>query len=163
MNSISRTTTNIQIDTIEDEAVVPNDDCGISDDFTDEHLPPMKRRRSSSTGEQTRMFENIAKTIKENHNKKIEILEQAMKPQSDLQLFFASMCKSAEKLDPIEQIKVKMEISRIINNAELSQLEKRSDRSDVLLSVQTNAFNFGDLTYSMDNNILKDLPIELCE
>lgn len=82
MNSISRTTTNIQIDTIEDEAVVPNDDFGISDDFTDEHLPPMKRRRSSSTGDQTRMFENIAKTIKENHNKKIEILEQAMKPQS---------------------------------------------------------------------------------
>lgn len=73
------------------------------------------------------------------------------------------MCKSAEKLDPIEQIKVKMEISRIINNAELSQLEKRSDRSDVLLSVQTNAFNFGDSTYSMDKNILNDLPIELCE
>lgn len=153
MNSISRTTTNIQIDTIEDEAVVPSDDCMICDNFVDENLPPMKRRRSSSTGDQTRIFESIAKTMKENHSKKLDMLEKAMKPQSELELFFASMCKSVEKLDAIEQIKVKMEISRIVNNAELSSLEK-TQNSNVLFSTQTisrfhdeDTFSYEDVEY----------------
>lgn len=50
-------------------------------------------------------MENIAQSMKENGTKRNEILQQILtepKYQSDLELFFSSICKTVEKFGPID-------------------------------------------------------------
>lgn len=64
--------------------------------------------------------------MKENHAQKLELLQKSIEPikqQTDLELFFGSICKSVEKLHPIEQTRIKMQISQIVGQAELAQLQ----------------------------------------
>lgn len=123
-----RTTSNIAFDDINEI-----DGCStftISDDEMNEtnkeNMAPVKRRRSSSTGDQMKLFETFAKSLKDNHSQKMCMLQNAMettKPQTELELYFSSICKTVEKLHPIEQSKIKMQISNIVNQAELAQLQ----------------------------------------
>lgn len=95
----------------------------------DEENQPMKRRRSSSNGEQSKIFENIAHTLKENNFKRNELIQKILadsKAQSELELYFGSICKTVERFSLIEQARVKMQISQIVSQAELSHFEKRN-------------------------------------
>lgn len=99
----------------------------LDDDDDKESAQHYKRRRSSSTGERIKMVETFTKTLKDNHIQKMHMLQQAVessnKPQSELELYFSSICKTVEKLPPLEQAKLKMQISNIVCQAELSQLQ----------------------------------------
>lgn len=73
-----------------------------------------------------KIFENIAQTLKENGLKRSELFQQMMEPakkeQTELELFFCSMCKTVEKFSPFEQAKMKMQISHMVSQVELAQL-----------------------------------------
>lgn len=72
-------------------------------------------------------MENIAQSMKENNTKRNEIIQQILadpKPQSELELFFCSICKTVEKFSPIEQARIKMQISQLVSQSEVAQLEK---------------------------------------
>lgn len=116
--SFYRTITNIAADD-SDEDYQEN-----GSNVSDENTAPMKRRRSSSSGDQLKV---IAHALKENGIKRNEIIQQIMEParkeQTELELFFCSICKTVEKLSPLEQAKLKMQISNLVSHAELSQLE----------------------------------------
>lgn len=84
-----------------------------------------------------RFFESISRTLKESQSKKLELIQQVVRPQSDLELFFASMCKTVERFDLIEQAEIKIEVSRIVSNSELAHLEKANNQNRVMLSVNT--------------------------
>lgn len=138
----SRTTTNISLGANDDtstlDGIVPDEEVVMVDSTDDQCLPPVKRRRcSSGSGEQMRFFESISKSLEENQSKKFELIQQVMRPQSDLELFFASMCKTVEKFDLIEQAKIKIEVSRIVSNSELAHLEKANNQNRVMMSVNT--------------------------
>lgn len=122
-----RTTSNIAFDDVMNEF----DDLhtvDISDDEMDgptkENLRPIKRRRSSSTGDQLKIFESVAKALKDNQNQRMGMYQSTVEvPQTELELYFSSICKTVEKLPPIEQTKIKMQVSNIVNQAELAQLQ----------------------------------------
>lgn len=69
------------------------------------------------------------------------MIQQVVRPQSELELFFASMCKTVEKFDPMEQAKIKIEVSRIISNTELAHIQKSNNQNNVILSVNTQSQN----------------------
>lgn len=121
-----RSTTNIFVD----EIVPEIDAIDISDDESKdgdnkENVQPIKRRRSSSTGDQMKIYETLAKTLNETHSQKLNLIHQAIestKSQSELELYFSSICKTVEKLSPIDQAQIKLQISNIVSQAELAQL-----------------------------------------
>lgn len=120
-----RTVTNIAFDDVlpEDDAITIGSN---SDDEEIENKPPLKRRRRSSGGEQFKMYESIAQSIKDNHSKKLDLMQQAIqsnKPQTELELYFMSICKTVEKLSALEQAKIKMQISNIVSQSELAHLQ----------------------------------------
>lgn len=45
------------------------------------------------------------------------------KPQNELELFFGSMCKTVEKFDALDQAKIKFEISQIVSQYEMAQIQ----------------------------------------
>lgn len=129
-----RTTTNITSndeDSNQDSIITIQN----SDDEEKENVPFLKRRRSSSNSDQMKIFETIAKTIKENHSRKIELINQMQKPQNELELFFASMCKTVEKFDALDQAKIKFEISQMVSQYEMTQIQAAS--SSRILHVTT--------------------------
>lgn len=72
-------------------------------------------------------MENIAQQFKENNTKRNELLQQMLvepKVQSELELFFSSMCKTVEKFAPLDQVRIKMQISQMVSQTELAQLEQ---------------------------------------
>lgn len=74
-----------------------------------------------------KIFENIAHTLREQNSKRNAIYEQILsdsKPQSEIELYFSSISKTVEKLNPIEQAKLKIQISQIVSKAELEHLER---------------------------------------
>lgn len=111
-----RTTTNIDTP---DENV---------DDYAsdEENIRPTKRRRSSSNGDQMKLLENIANTFKDSNMKRNDLIQHIMKESkqpNELEVYFNSICLTVGKLDPLEQVKIKMQISQIVSQAELAQLE----------------------------------------
>lgn len=139
---LSRTTTNISLEDDDDtnipDSIVPDEEVMMVDNTDDQCLPHIKRRRCSfGSGDQMRFFESISRTLKESQSKKLELIQQVVRPQSDLELFFASMCKTVERFDLIEQAKIKIEVSRIVSNSELAHLEKANNQNRVMLSVNT--------------------------
>lgn len=73
-----------------------------------------------------KLFETFTKTLKDNHTHKMNLFHQAIetsKPLTELELFFSSICKTVEKLKPIDQAKMKMQISSIVAQAELAELQ----------------------------------------
>lgn len=115
-----RTTTNVENDEesngIDDEQLSPDDGS----------VRPCKRRRSSSNGEQMKIFENIAQSFKENNSMRNDLIQKIFsdkkEPQSEMELFFLSMCRTVEKFSPLEQATLKMQISQIVSQVELSHL-----------------------------------------
>lgn len=95
----------------------------IQNDDDELQFMPIKRRRSSSNEDQKKNFETFTKTIRDNQSKKLEMFEKVLKPQTELELFFASMCKTCEKFNPIEQAKIKMEVSRLVSQMEMEHLQ----------------------------------------
>lgn len=87
----------ISICTISDEDDKPNE--------KKENVPLQKRRRSSSNSDQMRIYESFAKTMRENHNEKINLIQQLQdpKPQTELECYFNAICKTVEKFPPIER------------------------------------------------------------
>lgn len=79
-----------------------------------------KRHR---TNEQIKIFESIAKDMKENQTKKLDLIQQIIQPKTEIDLFFASISKTVEKFSPLEQAKVKISISNIVSEMEISHLE----------------------------------------
>lgn len=92
----------------------------------------VKRRRNHSGGEQSKGIELIAQQIKDAQARKMELLEKMVtsngnQEQSELQLFFASMCKTVEKFTPLNQAKIKMQITKIVNEMEILHLETQEE------------------------------------
>lgn len=105
----------------------------------DSDFTPLKRRRSSSSNEQMKFFEMLAKNMQENQSKKMEIFQQAINPQTELELFFASLCKTVEKFDALEQAEVKIQLTNsIVSQAELAHLEKAAtSMKDLTYTIRT--------------------------
>lgn len=119
-----RTTTNVVLGENDDITEYPAAVNLVDGDEDCEIIQPSKRRRNASGGQQIKIFETIAKTFSENQSRKLEMFQKAMQPQGELELFFASVCKTVEKFSPLEQAKIKMEMSRIVSQSELEHLEK---------------------------------------
>lgn len=84
-----------------------------------------KRRRMN---EQNRSLETIAQHLKQSQSKKMELLEKMIgtpQEQSDLQLFFASICKTVEKFTALDQATIKMEVTKIVNEMEVMNLKAK--------------------------------------
>lgn len=131
--SLIRTTTNIGIndDGSSQDGIITIQN---SDDEEKENVQCLKRRRSSSNSDQIKIFETIAKTIKENHSRKIDLINQMQKPQNLLELFFASMCKTVEKFEALDQAKIKLEISQIVSQYEMAQIQAANNSRIVHVS-----------------------------
>lgn len=129
MNSYS-TTTNIELIDVEQ---IFEGECS-QDSFNDSingstHESSSKKRRSNNN-EQIKIFETIAKDMKENQMKKMEFIQQIAQPKSALELFFASICKTVERFNPLEQAKIKISISNIVSEIEISRLENVASSID---------------------------------
>lgn len=99
---------------------------------TADDILPMKRRRSSSNGDQLKIFENIAQSIKDNSCKRNEIIQKILsdsKQETELDLFFGAICKTVSKFSPFDQAKIKMKISNIVSETELAHLERMEHNS----------------------------------
>lgn len=140
-----RTTTNIAI---------ANPDENVEEyDSEEEYIRPVKRQRSSSNGDQIKLLENIANTFKESNTKRNDLFQHFMKetkPPTELEVYFNSICLTVDKFDPLEQAKVKMQISQIVSQAELAQLEK-SQRPN---SNWTNQYLTYDTRSSVDYSMI---------
>lgn len=89
-----------------------------------------KKRRSNN--DQLKVFENMAKDMKESQMKKMEFIQQIVQPKTELELFFASACKTVERFTPLEQAKVKMSVSKIVSEMEFSHLENELSANVIL-------------------------------
>lgn len=65
----------------------------------------------------------------------MEMFQQVIQPQTELDLFFASICKTVQKFEPMSQARIKIEINQLIGRYELAHL------SNVIYSVNTVADN----------------------
>lgn len=102
----------------------------------DETQHTSKRKRSNSNGsEHLKIIENIAKTTKENQTKKMEMFHQAVQPQSELELFFSSICKTVEKFNDLTKARLKIEISKVVSEEELKHLQNINNQ--IVYTVET--------------------------
>lgn len=106
---------------------VMEDDDVIISETTEEEISlwknaPSKKRKSDSSNE---LINQLAQT----QSRKLDLLEQLVatpSEQSELDLFFASICKTVAKLNALEQAQLKMEIIKSVNTAEISHLRSLS-------------------------------------
>lgn len=77
----------------------------------------------------------------------MDFLEKVLQPQNEMELFFASMCKTVQKFNPLDQAKTKLAISRIVGDMEIANIEN-SIAASGLLSSQC---NFSIESLSIDN------------
>lgn len=131
-----RTTTNIVLGAEEEEHIEQNIEENEQYDQTNSHdmVHTPKRKRTSP---HPTIFENLAKSIQESHSKEMEMFQQVIKPQSEMDLFFSSICKSVEKFNAIEQAKIKIEINRIVSQMEMNHLQNVASNQQIVYSVQT--------------------------
>lgn len=61
--------------------------------------------------------------MKQNQNKKMDFSEKVLQPQNEMELFFASMCKTVQKFTPLNQAKTKLAIFRIVGDMEIANIE----------------------------------------
>lgn len=150
---ICRTTTNITLD----DDVQTIEACENPEEVLDvdesSYFQTMKRRRSSSNSEQMKLIETVTKCIKDNNAKKFEMFQQAIKPQNELELYFASVCKTVEKFQPMVKAKIKMEINQLISRYELDHF------SSVIYSVNTENSN-ELIVESYGDNFVEDFLVE---
>lgn len=102
-------------------------------DRTDKHPP--KRQKSNPAGDQTKQIQLLTREFGDSQRKKIDLLERIVSApqQNELELFFASICKTVEKLTAIDQVKIKMKVTQIVHDIELARLQTYS----ILESTQT--------------------------
>lgn len=127
--SYSRTTTNIPSDEGSDWSEENDMNHENPSDEDEPLFKPKKKRRKNSNGEQMKVLENFTNNFKETQAKKLELFQKAIQPHTELELFFSSICKTVEKLNPIDQAKLKNQISNIVTEFELTHLEKISQMS----------------------------------
>lgn len=144
---MNRTTTNIETYDVDDDddgnvdrLLIEDDTDGDSTSFESEH-----KKRRSNNNDQLRIFKNIANDMKENQNRKVELLQQVMQPKTELELFFASICKTVEKFTPLDRAKVKAAISRIVGDMEIANIE--------------NTFNLNSLIPQGGSFTIESLPV----
>lgn len=118
---INRTTTNIELDDEDDDSILISEDTDVDSSFE-----PKPKKKQKCNSDQFKLFQDIANDMKQNQNRKMELLQQVCMPRSELELFFASMCKTVEKFTPLDQAKVKSTISRIVGEIEIENLEKKA-------------------------------------
>lgn len=147
-----RTTTNIHNEMIDDIDSVEFIDESSIDSISDISIEPISKRPRKNSNEKIKLFESVANDLKENQNKKMEILHQFVQPKTELELFFASLCKTVEKFSPLEQAKVKISVSRIVSETEISNLENAMKLQENTLLSQQNLLD-GE-TFSIE-----ELPI----
>lgn len=127
-NFTHRTTTNISLsDEDSMEFTDTSMDDNISTDYESATEQPIKKRRINHN-DQTKLFESIAKDMKETQAKKMEIFHQLNQPKTELELFFASMCKTVEKFSHLNQAKVKISISKVVSEMEISHIESSNNQ-----------------------------------
>lgn len=82
------------------------------------------KRKYASNGNWDHLVK-FTEEMKENQNKKFELLEKLSQApeQSDLELFFSSVCKTVQKFSAKDQALIKMRIHQIVNEKEISYLE----------------------------------------
>lgn len=116
---IRSTTTNILIDSPDFPDIPDSYD---SMDSIVETVP--KRKRTSSSSGDIKCFVD---EFKGTQSRKLELLEKIIETpeKSELELFFASICKTVQKFTPLEQAKIKMKITETVNVAEIKHLETR--------------------------------------
>lgn len=153
--TFDRTITNIVNLDDEDGSVCIDDACSTIAD----EIVPLKRRRSSSNGDQIRIFENIAQSIKENGTKRSEMIQKILsdsKQETELELFFGSICKTVSKFTPFDQAKMKMRIQNLVSETELAHIERMEqdimNKEDVR-SFDTELVKYGK-QHHMDGNII---------
>lgn len=167
-----RTTSNIIFDDISSEngavSLTVSEDEDKSND-SKENKPLQKRRRSSSasSSDQMRIYESFAKTMRENHNEKMNMIQQLQdsKSQTELECYFASICKTVEKFPPIEQAKVKLQISQIVSQIEIAQLESNqqyySRGQNTLVYRTENGTTYEISDAEVASNLLNDFSHEI--
>lgn len=111
-----------------EENEAANEDEKNTEKVVAEEFHPFKRRRSSSNGDHMKIFENLANSMKENNSKRNEIYQKLIidskeNSKNDLELYFDSICKTVSKFNSFDQVKIKMKISHLVNEAELQHLE----------------------------------------
>lgn len=86
---------------------------------------PKRRRVTSSTSSATENLKYIVNEMKDTQSRKFELLEKIVDTpeKSELELFFASICMTVQKLTPLEQARTKMDILQIVNRAEIRHIE----------------------------------------
>lgn len=126
-----RTTSSVIFDDVSSEdgaasTVTISDEEDKSDEL--QLMVPHKRRRSSSSSDQFKMYESFAKTMRENHSAKMNLIQQLQTPkeQTELERFFASVCKTVERFPALDQVKAKMKISQIVSEMEFAQLSNQA-------------------------------------
>lgn len=150
----NRTITNIvNLEDLDESACIDDARAAIADDIF-----PMKRRRSSSNGDQLRIFENIAHSIKENGAKRSEIIQKILsdsKQETELELFFGSICKTVSKFTPFDQAKMKMKIQNLVSETELAHIERMEQD---IINKDVQGFDTELVTYGkqhhMESNII---------
>lgn len=97
----------------------------IEEDISQDQRPASKLRKTDPSND----LKEIAQQMRNSQTRKLDIIEKmiATPPQSDLELFFASMCKTVEKFSPINQAEIKMNVTKLVNEAEILHLRTQYD------------------------------------
>lgn len=88
----------------------------------------------------------------------MELFQQSIQPQSELELFFASACKTVEKFTPLAQAKVKFEVNKIISQAEFDYLQNIPNETVVYTIESNNIANTETIPFDLEN-----YPFELAQ
>lgn len=94
--------------------------------------------------------------IKETQTRKMNLLEKFVEmPQqnSELELFFLSICKTVEKFTPLQQAKIKMSILEIVNKAEILNIQGCTE--SIVYVVENPVFNSTAIESEIANNVFE--------
>lgn len=122
------------------DLVCISDNC---DDGLTGNEPNPKRRRSTENP-----FEKLVSVYTRNSDERMKFLQKTQstsEPMTELGHYFASICKTVEKMTPFEQARVKYEISSLVGRIEMDRL--RGSQIDHHIS----QINFQPSTYCTQN------------
>lgn len=117
-----------------------SDNC---DDGLSGNEPNPKRRRSTEN-----TFDKLVSINTRNSDERMKFLQKTQsnsEPMTELGHYFASICKTVEKMAPFEQARVKYEISNLVGRIEMDKLRGSQFDHHIL------QINFQPSTYSTQN------------
>lgn len=93
-------------------------------------------------------MDEYMEVIKQNSVAKFDLLKtvvergQRDETESELGLFFKSICKTVEKFNAIEQAKIKIEITTLVSNMQISKFQQNQaeiiNSSDIIIIENSN-------------------------